>query len=274
LRWWEKYIYVNYAFFLNFIFLLPFLLFSRKKIIIQIHEYWKYLPFTPVVRFFDLLYCRIADAIVVHNIEQYGELHNLWFSNVHLLQMPIDDYVVEQKIKIPLVHLLMHGGIIRKKWFDIGIRVMELLPDSYHLTIVWWIWDATYFMELQKSIHQLQLTSKITIIAEALPDDEYEQYIKKSDIILYPYRQWTASAALADGALKFEKAFITSDIQLFRGYLGNEYDYYFNLDSLTSLRDQILSLDRNKAEEFSRTLKKQYSWNKVWKYLYTVFQQL
>jgi glycosyltransferase involved in cell wall biosynthesis len=220
------------------------------------------------------LYCRIADAIIVHNTEQYQELQQLWFHNVHLLQMPVDDCIVVQPKQSNIIELLMHGGIIRKKWFDIGIEVMKLLPDSYHLTIVWWIWDADYFLELQEIIQKYDLTSHITIIAEALPDNEYEQYIKKSDIILYPYRQWTASAALADGAIKFEKPFITSDIQLFRSYLWDKYRHYFDINTLTSLRDQIVSMDMEVVRGFSRELKQQYSWNKVWVFLTAILHKL
>ena len=275
LKWNDKYIYVHYAFFLNFIFLLPFLFFSRKKVIIQIHEYWKYLPFSRIIRIFDLLYCKLADAIVVHNVEQFRELQELWFWNIHLLQMPIDEYnITEYPHKLETIELLMHGGIIRKKWFDIGIKVMSILPDNYHLTIVWWIWDAIYFRELQEIIQVMNLSSKITIIPEALPDQEYEKYIQGADILLYPYRHGTASAALADGALKFEKVFIASDIQLFRDYLGVDYHYYFDIGSLVSLRDQIMKADRVEIRRFSQDLKDQYSWSKVWAFLSNILHQL
>jgi hypothetical protein len=36
------------------------------------------------------------------------------------------------------------------------------------------------------------------MIDKALPDTEYEAFIKQADIIIYPYIVSTASAALAD----------------------------------------------------------------------------
>lgn len=269
----ETIIYVQYTFFINFIFLLPFLFLSRKKVVIQIHEYWEFLPLKRIVKYIDLLYCRVADAIVVQNNDQYKTLKWYGFKNVYLLHMPVDANTVEWNIfDHEKINILMHGWIIRKKWYEVWIRALSLLPEKYTMTLLWGIWDSWYFKELLSIIQELWLKHRISVIDKALPDAEYEDLIKQADIIIYPYIVSTASAALADWALKFEKPFLTSDIDSFIDYIWwecvfKEWDY-------KDLSNKILNLNLGNAKKISIELKTKYNWNKVWQKLLEIFHSL
>ncbi len=186
--------------------------------------------------------------------------------------MPIDDIIVKSAIKETpnSINILMHGAIIRKKWYETWIQAINLLPDKYMLTIVGGIGPVDYLEELRQSIKDLKLETRVTIVSRFLPDTEYQKYIQDADIIVYPYLISTASAALAEWALKFEKPFLTSDLDSFIDYLGTQ-KYSFKVGDPESLAEKILQLDIEQASQFSLSLKEQYSWSKVWKKLLKIF---
>ena len=123
--WKENTIIIQYAFFINFPFLFPFLRIAKylcaKKIILEIHEHWDYLSIPkwmkPIVKFIDLAYCKIADATIVHNKIEYEVLKTFNIPNLYLWYHPIDDYPVSQKKYVlpQKISILMHWWIIRKK---------------------------------------------------------------------------------------------------------------------------------------------------------------
>lgn len=275
----EKIIYLHYDFFAILITYIPFLWCARflfwKKIIVQVHEYWENQPYKKIVKIVDLAYCSLAHIIIVHNTEQLQVLKSQGFKNIEFLPMPIDDYVVQPSPdnKQEVISILMHGAIIRKKWYEIWIQALWLLPAWYHLTLVGGIGHMDYYKELIQNIKSLHLENRITIINRFLPDEEYLQYIKAADIIIYPYLISTASAALSEGALKFEKPFLTSNLDSFVDYLGTE-EYSFMVGDPISLAEKIRQLDMTKATQFSIVLKETYNWNKVWIKLSNIFTNL
>lgn len=275
----EKIIYIHYAFFINFIFLLPFLFFAKilfkKRIILQIHEFREFLPVKNIVKYIDLLYCKVENVIIVHNNEQFDILKKIGFKQVYLLHMPVEpiNTIDQNTKKNNNIQILMHWGIIRKKWYEVGIKALSLLPKHYTMVIVWWSWDKLYFWELTSLIEQLWLFNRIDIIDKYLPEFEYERYIKESDILFYPYLISTASAALAEGALKFWKPFLTSDIESFITYLWTDKYSFISWD-YKGLSQKTLTLNLKDASDFANLIKQKYSWEKVWPYLEDVINKL
>lgn len=275
----EKIIYLHYDFFANFIFLLPFLFISKllfgKKVIVQIHEYWENLPYKYIIKIVDLSYCLVANKIIIHNNEQFKTLKNYGFNNLEFLHMPVDNYLViwdnlRDKEKI---NILMHGAIIRKKWYETWLKALTLLPEKFTLTLIWWVWDSEYFHELLNIVKKSKLEKRVMIIDRFLPENEYEDFIKAADIIIYPYLISTASAALAEWALKFEKPFLTSNLDSFTDYIWTS-DYSFQTWDYKDLSKKLLNINLEKALQLSIELKQKYNWNKVgWKLL-NIFNSL
>ena len=275
----EKIIYVHYIAYQHYIFLLPFLWFAKvilhKKIVIQIHEYWKYLPYQNFAKAIDLLYTRVADRIIVHNNDQFSTLSDLGYKNIDIMYLPVENFIVDKKIprKSNEICILMNWFILRKKWYDIGIRALSLLPETYSMKLIGSVLDKKYFQEILNLIKSLHLENRIEVIGKFVPDIEIENYINESDILLYPYIISTASAALTEWALKYEKPFLTSNLESFVDYLWTDKYSFISWDAV-DLTKKILEINIGNAIRTSIEYKAKYSWKKRGQELLNIFSTL
>lgn len=135
------------------------------------------------------------------------------------------------------------------------------------------IWDKKYYQELIELVEKLWLNTRVTIIWKYVIEEEYWNIIRKSSIIIYPYLINTGSGAFAEGAMRFEKPFLTSDIDAMVDYIETK-EFTFRTKDAVDLARKVQEFDQEKSIAQAAILKKKYSWNNMGIKYYELLNQL
>lgn len=168
------------------------------------------------------------------------------------------------------LRLVMYGNQSFYKGTDILIDAIALLPQKLQQKVSTTIVGKTseaYLSVLQKKAENVN----VSIVPKYLPDNELNEMILESDVIVLPYREISQSGVLLL-ALYFEKTVLCSDLPSFRETLHSvSKDYFFesgNPKSLALLIENVITGKLN-IEDFLyqvRNLKVEYSWKSIAKY--------
>ena len=168
------------------------------------------------------------------------------------------------------LRLVMYGNQSYYKGTDILIDAIALLPKEIQEKVSTTIVGKTsddYLKLLQKKVESLD----VHVIPEYVSDDELNQFILDSDVIVLPYREISQSGVLLL-ALYFERPIICSDLPSFRETLYSvPKDYFFesgNPKSLALLIEKLITGNLHIEDFLSqlRKLKEEYSWLSVANY--------
>ncbi len=165
------------------------------------------------------------------------------------------------------LRLVMYGNQSYYKGTDILVDAIALLPKDVQKQVSATIVGKTpddYLSLLHKKAEGLD----IHIISKFVSDDELNQFILDSDIIVLPYREISQSGVLLL-ALYFEKPIICSDLPSFEETLA-EFDKKSFVEagspnSLSHLLEQIIaqSFDFEKWKQNCIMVKERFSWKKI-----------
>jgi glycosyltransferase involved in cell wall biosynthesis len=105
---------------------------------------------------------------------------------------------------------LLFFGIIRKyKGLDLLIEAMSKLGEDYHLLIAGEVYGS--FDEYQSLIDRHNLTHRVHLFNQYIPDDKVGQYFSASDVCVLPYRSATQSGIISISK-HFEIPVIATDV--------------------------------------------------------------
>ena len=170
----------------------------------------------------------------------------------------------DRKSPLSPVRFLIFGVQSKYKGTDIVVDAIDLLPNmirkEIHVTIAGKT-DGYLFNEKKDVAKQLG----IEWINRFISDEELNQLIIDSDVIMLPYRSISQSGVLLL-SLSFKKHIIASDLQSFRETLeGYPEECFVNVGSANSLAEAIVKfvegrVDVDKELVANRILIDKYSW--------------
>lgn len=144
---------------------------------------------------------------------------------------------------IKMINCVMLGAIAKDKGYDRAIAVIEKNP-KIHLTIAGPLWNPAekrvldYLKEKEKELPNLKVDIKV------LNNKDFEDYTKKSDIILILHYRVTASGVFSQ-TVRSMKPIITWNIPFFREY-EKKYGVCITVNSLKELEEKILEAHTSK----------------------------
>jgi len=292
-------IHVQYTLGMYHVLFLPIVvvikLFTRKKLVITLHEHYLYRDInnvlSKIVRLYLWFFCSFASLIIVHSNSE-KELLPLSLKK-KAVKIPHgvvykEDDSNEQKRGDNLI--LLAGVITRHKGHKIAINAMEKIvkvkPDAklYIVgspppkSVTGLGKDEQYLPELRKLVKSKGLENNVIFITKFLDNKEFLDFFKKCTIAVLPYPKETTSSGILADVFSNSIPAVMTDAPVFREHTKNKAIYFSNGDH-NELADKMLDLlkDRKRREEMSeefRKLAKEYSWENVAKEHIRVYKKL
>jgi glycosyltransferase involved in cell wall biosynthesis len=161
--------------------------------------------------------------------------------------------------------IIIWGTIAPYKGIDAFLNHLEEkdLINRYRIMIAGKVTDSDLLVSLKNKVSRYK---NISLQNKFIEEDELDQLIKKSKIILFSYHSESvlSSGALMD-SLKYPSAIIGPDTGAFKDLSKEGIVYTFrNYDDLTPLINNIISTDKKEAErdEKRRKFMEENSWEK------------
>lgn len=195
-----------------------------------------------------------ADKIIVHNenskkilVEEYNFPKQV--IKVVPMWIPRVSRGTKKRIFPGKINLLCWGFIQPHKNYDSIISIIPSLPGNICLEIVGsthksnFNRDSRYILKLERQIRKLKISDRVKIINKYLEDDELDQYLEGSDIILLLYKNITTSAVFFR-SIAFKKKIITSDLPFFKEI--NKQTGFPTISNSENLKGNILRSIKSK----------------------------
>lgn len=232
-----------------------------------------------VIRLFDAFVCHTEisknDIIENFSVERerlYVIHHGVFEPELSKLEEVKTDNS-EEKVK-----LIVYGNQNPYKGTDILIDAIASLPVGYRQKVRLSVVGQPipqYFEELKEKGKNLD----IEWYPYFVEDDFLYREIRKSDVILLPYRAISQSGVLLL-ALFFDKIIITSDLPSFKETLeGYPSELFFETENVQSLAKVLMrivdnNVDTIKVKVVERGLRERYSWHAAAKKTKELYQSL
>jgi glycosyltransferase involved in cell wall biosynthesis len=235
---------------------------------------------------------KLSDRVIVHLdvikrtlMEDYAYNENKVVVIPHGADQPIvkvDKYTARKELGLPKsnIILLCFGEIRRGKGLEYVINAMtevvKKLPNIMLLIAGGYFPCSSpeskgYLNELKKEIEDLNLSSKVFIRAEFIPEQDVHLLFMASDIVLLPYVDTDIMRASGPfyRAMSYGRAVIASDSEMFRDITKNgELGFLVKTENVKKLAEEIILLAssddlRSKiGEKMMKTLVS-YGWKEV-----------
>jgi glycosyltransferase involved in cell wall biosynthesis len=143
-----------------------------------------------------------------------------------------------------MIKCIILGSIARDKGYERAIAVIEKNPNI-HLLIVGPLWNPAeektleYLRKKEKELPNLKLELK------TLDERGFNEYVKKSDVILIPHYRVTASGVFSQ-VVRSMKPIITWNIPFFKEY-EEEYGACVTVNSIEEFEEKILEVYKSKT---------------------------
>ena len=113
--------------------------------------------------------------------------------------------------------VLLFFGFIRKyKGLDILLRALDHLPEDYHLIVAGECYEK--FDTYQSIIDKFELSNRITLKLNYIPQSQVNEIFSASDLVMLPYRSATQSG-ITPVAYHFNKPVMVTDVGGLTEYL-------------------------------------------------------
>ncbi len=248
----------------------------KVKIVFTAHNILPHDSQNKYKRLFSKFY-NMVDAIIVHTIRTKDELVSLLNINAEKI------HVIPHGILLPTSEDQFNNANIEKINQKYSIRgklvfsMLGVLSPYKGCDLVAEVWAKTPELHNGPSVlviagknSNIDLSSiknfKNVIIDERLlPNDEYEAFLRRSDVVLLPYRKISQSGVLLS-AIGTRTPVLVSDI----GGLTEPFDiadigWVIETATFDNLRDALLRLQNNPTEVYQKKNNKE-SWRQVQEY--------
>jgi glycosyltransferase involved in cell wall biosynthesis len=175
-----------------------------------------------------------------------------------------------------IINCIIFGSISKTRGYE---RAIEIIGKNrqIHLSVVGPLWNPAeksvldYLQKKEKELPNLKVEVK------TLDEKGFENYSKKSDIILLPYRIITASGIFSQVA-RCMKPIITWNLPFFKEY-EKKYGACITVNSVKELEEKILEAYkskklREKLKKGVKKLLKDCSWENVAKKHWKLYESL
>lgn len=243
-------------------------------------------------RFFSSLIFLLPDKFIVHspqNREQLQKNFNIGESRISVIPMGILDIYrgknvsksgARKKLGIPpKARVMLFFGIVRKyKGLEDLVEAFKISRknvENLFLLVAGKPWDG----EIERGIlKNLEGVKNKKLVLEHIPSSQIKFYFTAADVVILPYRDFTAQSAVGSTALSFAKPMVVSDAgglpelvlnkeMVFEA--GNPEDLASKLNLIFSKKGLLQSLVRD-----SKKLKKKFSWGNISARIITLYESL
>lgn len=255
------------------------------KIILTVHNIYPHNSTKSYKELYRKRFARVKsyiDSYIVHTTNSVVDLKSEF--GVSEGMVTVIPHGVFEPQKVPQrcrednrVRLLMFGYQSQYKGTDLLLEAFKLLPHDVRTIVDLHIVGKTA-PDLHKQLEEM--SPYVRWKNRFVSDEELNEEIVNSDIIIYPYRAISQSGALLLG-LFFEKPMILSDLPSFIETLdGYPKELYFKAGNSESLAEVIgLALTRDstywtKLKSVLNTNKNNYSWLESANKTYNLYQDI
>jgi len=153
-------------------------------------DFWTRYFEWPLHKLSDKIGCRVADAVICVSDSVKNEAVKYYGANpqkIFVVENGVNTRLFEpqkQKTKNKKQKLLYVGALSRRKNVHLLLKAMQLLPESYHLTIVG-RGDESYQNLLKKMIEKHQLWDRINLVGY-VKYPQLPSYYQNADLFVLP----------------------------------------------------------------------------------------
>jgi glycosyltransferase involved in cell wall biosynthesis len=184
---------------------------------------------------------------------------------------------IKMKSQNKKIKCIIFGSITKLKGYERAIAVIEK-NSNISLTIAGPLWNplekltADYLKKKEKELKNLKIEIR------ELGEDEFEEYAKKSDIILFPYWKEVPASGIFARLLRYFKPMIAWRNHEFIDYEKN-FGACITVGSVKELGEKILQVYKSKKikkelKQGAKRLMKERSWENSAKQHITVYKSL
>lgn len=259
----HEYVFYNLFYFPIFLFLLKIFGIKTNMIMHSVGYNEAFLKKALFLLYHEVLLLGV-DNLFLHNESAKIKLNEniLFKKNAHIVPLPIPFKKGIPSIpgKKPLYNILCFGFIDYMKGFDIACKAVGGLKD-FRLRIVGSVSiyaekrGAKCLSNLKKIVNKYP---NVELKLGFVSDDKKEEYFRKSDFVILPYRVIEQSAVLSD-LWGFYKIPICSDLRSLKDETSNgKFGVLFKKEDSLDLRKKLkyISKDTRRQEEILNNIKK------------------
>lgn len=206
----------------------------------------------------DYFFNRVDSFVALSQSVKNDILKNYNNAKVEVLHHPVYNHFGDSidksearyklNLKLDKKYLLFFGLIREYKGLDILLETLALLPNDYNLIIAGEVYGS--FEKYQKIIDYHDLSKRIHLFDNYIPDKEVGLYFSAADCCVLPYKSATQSGIVAI-AKHFKVPVVVSDVGGLGEFIENERSgLLIKTATPTKFSDAIISLfSENKLAE-------------------------
>ena len=169
------------------------------------------------------------------------------------------------------------GSIAKEKGYDRAISVIEKNPNI-SLLIAGPLWNPLeqktkdYILEKERKLKNLKVEVR------ELKEEEFEKYVKKVDILLFPYLSVVPASGVFSRLLRYLKPMITWNTTFFKE-IEDKYRACITVNSVEELQKKILEVYKSKKlkeglKQGAKKLLDERSWKNIAKEYIKLYKSL
>jgi len=164
-----------------------------------------------------------------------------------------------------VIKCIIFGSISKEKGYSRAIEVIKK-NKNIHLTIVGPLWNPIE-KPTSDSLKKLsKLNKNLSFEERKLSEEEFKEYAKNSDILLFPYLT-TSQSGMFHRVIGYNKPIIAWKLPFFQE-MEKKYNACLTVNSIEDLEKAIISISKNKKLKQKlitglKKLRKETSWEKV-----------
>lgn len=244
---------------------------SRRKIAVTIHDVQKFKQ-SKNFKFIDKICLSLTKVIIVHNHETAKNLFK-YLGITRVSVIPHGNYTpfIKKKKDIDLdqhIKLLFIGQIKKVKGVEILLKAYEIAKmkrKELELTIVGKISD--YSNEETREIENICIRMGVKYVFKFLSDDEMEEYLNESSIVILPYKKIYQSGIILH-AISYARPVICSDIPPFKNFIEKyRCGKLFVSEDYINLSEVLINISKAEIKRFENSIHnqilKESDWYKI-----------
>ncbi len=254
--------------------------FRNKKLVCTVHNVLGH-ESGLIDRFFSSLIFLLPDKFIVHSEQNKVQLQknfNINESRISVIPMGILSLYVNKgiskssarkKLDVPAkAKVMLFFGIVRKyKGLEDLIDAFKISSKTVrnlYLIVAGKPWDSEYACFLSKKLEGVENKK---LVFRHIPTSDVKFYFTAADLVVLPYREFSAQSAVGSTALSFSKPILVSDVgglpelvlnreMVFKA--GDPMDLASKITGIFSTKGLLQSTARD-----SKKLRHKYSWKSV-----------
>lgn len=259
-----QYTFGRYLASLPVLLLLSFLF--RTQVVMTQHERFDNVPFSRGLHFYHQFLYFFIDDILVHTETRRDLAWDCHQSRISVVKHGVIHRPDFQREPAEVDTILFPGIVRSIKGHLVAVKAMQHL-DDITLRIVGGIGDQEYYEEVCDSVEKLDLSDRVEVVPEFVPEEELFRELREANLVILPYENHTSMSGMLSHCISWQVPTLVTDCSAFRNVLPCEEAFFEERTPkgiAASIQDMRSDLAQQEQliEQFG-DLSERYSWTSI-----------